>query len=91
MDEYVSFYCGHFQDYRRSCWIFGRESKKITIWFTLAVWHQGKAARQRLGIDQSFRVLEVCDPFDAQRVLQQNQLVGYFLPCKIVVYESDSL
>lgn len=42
-----------------------------------------------LEFDQSFRVLEVCNPFDAQRVLQQNQLVGYFLPCKIVVYESD--
>ncbi|WP_353615316.1 DUF302 domain-containing protein [Virgibacillus sp. 7505] len=23
-------------------------------------------------------------------MLQQNQLVGYFLPCKIVVYESDN-
>lgn len=33
-----------------------------------------------LEFDQSFRVLEVCNPFDAQRVLQQNQLVGYFLP-----------
>jgi uncharacterized protein (DUF302 family) len=43
-----------------------------------------------LEFDQSFRVLEVCNPFDAQRVLQENQLVGYFLPCKIVVYESDS-
>ncbi|PAF16678.1 DUF302 domain-containing protein [Terribacillus saccharophilus] len=43
-----------------------------------------------LEFDQSFRVLEVCNPFDAQRVLQQNQLVGYFLPCKIVVYEGDN-
>jgi uncharacterized protein (DUF302 family) len=43
-----------------------------------------------LEFDQSFRVLEVCNPFDAQRVLEENQLVGYFLPCKIVVYESDN-
>lgn len=43
-----------------------------------------------LEFDQSFRVLEVCNPFDAQRILQQTQLVGYFLPCKIVVYEGDN-
>ncbi|MFZ3579784.1 DUF302 domain-containing protein [Virgibacillus sp. DJP39] len=37
--------------------------------------------------DQPYHVLEVCNPKEAQRVLSQNQLVGYFLPCKIVVYE----
>ncbi|RXT07918.1 DUF302 domain-containing protein [Ammoniphilus sp. CFH 90114] len=36
-----------------------------------------------------YRVLEVCNPFEAARVLNQNELVGYFLPCKIVVYESN--
>ncbi|MCM3252544.1 DUF302 domain-containing protein [Priestia aryabhattai] len=34
-----------------------------------------------------FTVLEVCNPEEAQRVLSQNLLVGYFLPCKIVVYK----
>jgi len=32
-------------------------------------------------------VLEVCNPQEAQRILSENKLVGYFLPCKIVVYE----
>ncbi|MGE7184453.1 DUF302 domain-containing protein [Peribacillus sp. NPDC006672] len=34
-----------------------------------------------------FNVLEVCNPKEAQRVLSENLLVGYFLPCKIVVYK----
>ncbi|MFK7681901.1 DUF302 domain-containing protein [Priestia megaterium] len=34
-----------------------------------------------------FTVLEVCNPKEAQRVLSENLLVGYFLPCKIVVYK----
>ncbi|MBY0030896.1 DUF302 domain-containing protein [Priestia aryabhattai] len=34
-----------------------------------------------------FTVLEVCNPAEAQRVLSKNLLVGYFLPCKIVVYK----
>ncbi|MFD2760283.1 DUF302 domain-containing protein [Lentibacillus juripiscarius] len=39
--------------------------------------------------DQPFNVLEVCNPKEAQRVLSQNKLVGYFLPCKIVIYEDE--
>lgn len=39
--------------------------------------------------EQPYHVLEVCNPEEAYRVLSQNQLVGYFLPCKIVVYQSD--
>jgi len=37
--------------------------------------------------DQSYQVLEVCNPKEAQRILSENKLVGYFLPCKIVVYQ----
>lgn len=36
-----------------------------------------------------FRVLEVCNPHEAKRVLTRNPLVGYFLPCKVVVYEQE--
>ncbi|WP_134704405.1 DUF302 domain-containing protein [Ammoniphilus sp. YIM 78166] len=36
-----------------------------------------------------YRILEVCNPVEAARVLNQNELVGYFLPCKITVYESE--
>src|SRR5690625_2072556 len=39
--------------------------------------------------DQSYQVLEVCNPKEAQRILSENKLVGYFLPCKIVVYRSE--
>jgi len=35
-----------------------------------------------------FHILEVCNPKEAARVLNQNELVGYFLPCKITVYQS---
>ncbi|SEH77393.1 Uncharacterized conserved protein, DUF302 family [Halobacillus karajensis] len=39
--------------------------------------------------DQNYRVLEVCNPEAAKEVLTQNFMVGYFLPCKIVVYEEQ--
>jgi uncharacterized protein (DUF302 family) len=34
-----------------------------------------------------YRVLEVCNPHEAKKVLSQNPKVGYFLPCKVVVYQ----
>ena len=46
-----------------------------------------KLQEKGLDFDRSYRVLEVCNPHEAQRVLTQNTMVGYFLPCKIVVYE----
>lgn len=39
--------------------------------------------------DQTYHILEVCNPVEAKRVLSENALVGYFLPCKIAVYEED--
>lgn len=39
--------------------------------------------------DRKYRVLEVCNPQAANEVLTQNHMVGYFLPCKIVVYEDQ--
>lgn len=39
-------------------------------------------------LDMQYRILEVCNPHEAKRVLTQNPLVGYFLPCKVVVYGS---
>ncbi|GAW91180.1 DUF302 domain-containing protein [Calderihabitans maritimus] len=35
------------------------------------------------------RVLEVCNPHHAKKALETNIRVGYFLPCKIVVYVED--
>ncbi|MCG5103927.1 DUF302 domain-containing protein [Oceanobacillus alkalisoli] len=40
-------------------------------------------------LEKPFTVLEVCNPKEAQNILSANQLVGYFLPCKIVVYEDN--
>ena len=40
-------------------------------------------------LDKEFIVLEVCNPHEAKRVLSENSLVGYFLPCKIVVYKEE--
>lgn len=40
-----------------------------------------------IDFDQPYLVLEVCNPKEAANLLTQNQLVGYFLPCKIVLYE----
>ncbi|WP_333907766.1 DUF302 domain-containing protein [Salinicoccus roseus] len=40
-----------------------------------------------LEFDQPYRVLEVCNPQEGKKVLEENQMVGYFLPCKMVVYE----
>ena len=36
-----------------------------------------------------FTILEVCNPQEANRVLSEDLMVGYFLPCKIVVYEEN--
>lgn len=36
-----------------------------------------------------FRVLEVCNPKQAQTALAEEPLVGYFLPCKVVVYSDQ--
>ncbi|WP_239614975.1 DUF302 domain-containing protein [Cohnella mopanensis] len=46
------------------------------------------------GIDsytEPYRILEVCNPREAAKVLGDNELAGYFLPCKIVVYRRDGM
>src|SRR5699024_11663515 len=35
-----------------------------------------------------YRIIDVCNPVEAARILGHNPLVGYFLPCKITIYES---
>ncbi|HZK72211.1 MAG TPA: DUF302 domain-containing protein [Clostridia bacterium] len=37
----------------------------------------------------NFNVMETCNPGKAKEVLDKNIEAGYFLPCKIVVYEKD--
>ncbi|HET7658421.1 MAG TPA: DUF302 domain-containing protein, partial [Bacillales bacterium] len=42
-----------------------------------------------LDYERDFRVLEVCNPKAAKEGLEQNHMVGYLLPCKVVVYEEE--
>ena len=48
-----------------------------------------KLQEKGLDFDSPYRVLEVCNPKEANRVLKEDKVVGYFLPCKIVVYEDE--
>jgi uncharacterized protein (DUF302 family) len=48
-----------------------------------------KLNEKGLEFTKEFKVLEVCNPFEAQRVLIENELAGYFLPCKIVVFNRE--
>lgn len=38
----------------------------------------------------NFTVMDVCNPKLAKDVLDEQIEVGYFLPCKVVVYEKDN-
>ncbi|HCX64658.1 MAG TPA: hypothetical protein DHN33_05560 [Eubacteriaceae bacterium] len=48
-----------------------------------------KLKEKNLDFDTNFKVLEVCNPKQAKEVLDKNIEVGYFLPCKMVVYEKN--
>lgn len=48
-----------------------------------------KLQEKGLEFEKEFKVLEVCNPLEAQKVLNENEMAGYFLPCKIVVYEKN--
>ncbi len=48
-----------------------------------------KLEEKGVEFNMPYRVLEVCNPHEAKEVLTQNHLVGYFLPCKIVVYQTE--
>ncbi|KLU66173.1 hypothetical protein DEAC_c15720 [Desulfosporosinus acididurans] len=48
-----------------------------------------KLAEKGLDFQGHFKVLEVCNPKQAKEVLELQVEVGYFLPCKVVVYEKE--
>ena len=48
-----------------------------------------KLAEKGLEFNKNFTILEVCNPKQAKEVLEQNIEVGFFLPCKMVVYEDN--
>jgi uncharacterized protein (DUF302 family) len=49
-----------------------------------------KLQEKGLTFDKNFIIMEVCNPNQAKKVLDQHMDMGYFLPCKVVVYESNS-
>lgn len=48
-----------------------------------------KFKEKGLTYDGSFTILEICNPFEAHTALLLNPKVVFFLPCKLVVRESD--
>ncbi len=49
-----------------------------------------KLKEKGFDFDHNFKILEVCNPKQAKEVLDRDLEVGYFLPCKIVVYQKES-
>lgn len=58
--------------------------RKYTVLWKLDI--PTKLMEKGIALEQDFRVLEVCNPDVAKKVLTRNQMGGYFLPCRIVVY-----
>ena len=49
-----------------------------------------KLKEKGIEFDRNFMIFEVCNPHKAKEVLSKHIDVGYFLPCKLVVYEEGS-
>src|SRR5690625_3924129 len=63
------------------------KEKKFGVLWTLDI--QETLLGKGIDFDQPYFVLEVCNPQEAKNILSQNKMAGYFLPCKIVVYEDE--
>jgi uncharacterized protein (DUF302 family) len=48
-----------------------------------------KFAEHEIAFKDDFYVLEVCNPGQAKKILDIARHVGYFLPCKVVVFNED--
>ena len=49
-----------------------------------------KMAEHNIDFPNNFKILEVCNPQKANEVLSAHIDIGYFLPCKMVVYEKNN-
>ncbi|WP_175990266.1 DUF302 domain-containing protein [Bacillus sp. Marseille-Q1617] len=49
----------------------------------------GKLEEKGLDFNEEVVILEVCNPHEAKKVLEQSMLVSYFLPCKVTVYTEN--
>lgn len=63
-----------------------KEAKFGVLWDFDA---QATLEKNDFSYEPAFRILEVCSPAAAYEVLTQNQLAGYFLPCKIIITEDQ--
>lgn len=61
------------------------EEKKFGVLWKLNF--KEKLHEKNIVFDNNFMILEVCNPHKAKEVLSNYLDVGYFLPCKVVVYE----
>ena len=50
---------------------------------------KNKLAEKGVSLDMNFQVLEVCNPNQAKKALETLTEVGFFLPCKLAVYEEN--
>lgn len=50
-----------------------------------------EAIKKKLDLDfKRYKILGVCNPNYAHKALSQEDLIGVFLPCNVVVYEEGS-
>lgn len=64
------------------------ELQKVSFGVLWEINFKDKLKEKGLSYDYNYWVLEVCNPPKAQAILNVNQHAGYFLPCKVLVYES---
>ncbi|CAM3995402.1 DUF302 domain-containing protein [Alkalicoccus chagannorensis] len=50
---------------------------------------KNKLDEKGVGLENQFRILEVCAPDIAKDMLNISMKTAYFLPCKVVVYEEN--
>jgi len=62
-------------------------ARKFSVLWALDV--NDKLREKGLSLNGQFRILEVCSAPRAKQALETNPFVGYFLPCKVVVHESE--
>ncbi|HUW64365.1 MAG TPA: DUF302 domain-containing protein [Spirochaetia bacterium] len=48
---------------------------------------QAKLKEKGLELSRPVRILEVCQPAKAKEALEDDVMISYFLPCKVVVYQ----
>lgn len=65
------------------------KKRKFGVLWTLNF--KDKMAEHGIDFKNNFMILEVCNPQKANEVLTKHIDMGYFLPCKMVVYEDEGL